>query len=508
MATSTGFGPLSTRNLFFNGDSSNYELFEVKFLSYLRMVKLHDVVANPTTGALLTTDSVDNAGKDCEVFACLVQFLDDKSLSLIIRDAKNKGRKALEILRNHYIGSTKPRIISMYCDLTTLKLQSEESVTEYLLRGETTRARLDEAGEKVSDSLLIAMLLKGLPESFKSFSTVIIQQDVDKLNFEMFKNSLKNYDENERARVGVSQDQETVMKISSNNKAKPRYSTAKLECYSCGSPGHVRQNCTDLNKYCNNCKTRTHNTIVCKRKSSKYSSTKSVATKNSNNDDDDFSSFVFVVNDNECSGIDQLNKSDNKNLDFLVDCGATAHIINDESLFVSFDQNFSCETHTIELADSSSKQGIVKGRGDAVITLTNVDGLECDITVKDALFIPSYNQNILSVQSITKRGACVNFGPGSATITTPDKTKFEISQKGRLYYVNTVKSHVSMKRNLKNWHETLGHCNFKDILKLEKVVEGMQISDKSDYKCVTCIEGKMTQYRNHKADEKATRPWQ
>ena len=76
---------MSTRNLYFNGESSNYELFEVKFLSYLRMMKLHDVVANSTTGALLDTDSTDT-GKDGEVFACLVQFLDDKSLKLIIRD--------------------------------------------------------------------------------------------------------------------------------------------------------------------------------------------------------------------------------------------------------------------------------------------------------------------------------------------------------------------------------------------------------------------------------------
>ena len=34
----------------------------------------------------------------------------------------------------------------------------------------------------------------------------------------------------------------------------------------------------------------------------------------------------------------------------------------------------------------------------------------------------------------------------------------------------------------KGWHEILGHCNYKDILKLKDVVEGMKISDSSSSK--------------------------
>ena len=48
-----------------------------------------------------------------EVFASLVQFLDDKSVNLSIRDARNDGRKAMKILRVHFKGSSKPRIIGL-----------------------------------------------------------------------------------------------------------------------------------------------------------------------------------------------------------------------------------------------------------------------------------------------------------------------------------------------------------------------------------------------------------
>ena len=59
------------------------------------------------------------------------------SLSLIIRDAKNDGRKALEILRKHYLSSSETRVIGLFTELTTLKKEEAETLTDYVLRGET-----------------------------------------------------------------------------------------------------------------------------------------------------------------------------------------------------------------------------------------------------------------------------------------------------------------------------------------------------------------------------------
>ena len=80
----TGYGPSSSRirryRLEFDGDESKYELWEVKFLGHLRLQKLFGVIS--------TTGDVD-ADKNAECFAELVQCLDDRSLSLVIRDAKD-----------------------------------------------------------------------------------------------------------------------------------------------------------------------------------------------------------------------------------------------------------------------------------------------------------------------------------------------------------------------------------------------------------------------------------
>ena len=137
-------GSGSRCRLLFDGDETKYELWEVKFLGYLRTIKLHDVV---------NAEDDPDAEKNAQVFAELVIVLDDTSLSLVIRDAKDKGKEAIKILRDHYLGTSKPRIISLYTELTSLKMAGDEKVTDYVIRAETASASLKSAGETISDSL-------------------------------------------------------------------------------------------------------------------------------------------------------------------------------------------------------------------------------------------------------------------------------------------------------------------------------------------------------------------
>lgn len=96
----------------FDDDENNYELWEVKFLGHLRIMVLKDNI--------LSADEPD-LENNAECYAELIQFLGDKSLLLVTRDAANDSRKALRILLDHYASEGKPRIITLYTELTSLK---------------------------------------------------------------------------------------------------------------------------------------------------------------------------------------------------------------------------------------------------------------------------------------------------------------------------------------------------------------------------------------------------
>ena len=106
----------------------------------------------------------------------------------MIRDARNNGRKALTILRKHYLLKGKPKAISLYTELTSLRRLESDFITNYIIRTENISKAPKEAGEVISDGLLIAMTLKGLPHNFKPFTMVTTQKKT--LTFSEFKECL------------------------------------------------------------------------------------------------------------------------------------------------------------------------------------------------------------------------------------------------------------------------------------------------------------------------------
>lgn len=67
------------------------------FWATFRLQGLKDtILTEPTTEE--AEELLDDAGKNAEAYAELIQFLDDKSLSLVMRKAADDGRGALQRL--------------------------------------------------------------------------------------------------------------------------------------------------------------------------------------------------------------------------------------------------------------------------------------------------------------------------------------------------------------------------------------------------------------------------
>nr|XP_061819399.1 uncharacterized protein LOC133608210 [Nerophis lumbriciformis] len=335
--------------LYFDGSESKYDLWEARFLGHLHILKLKDTVLNEPVGEeQAAADRIKNP--DC--YAELIRLIDDKSLSLIRHDAAYDGRKALKILRDHYSGKSKPRIINLYTSLTKLRKADRESTTDYIIRAE---------------NLITAL------------------RDAD------FKRRLRIYEESEK--ISTAEPTDNVMKTFTKqdrniqkkytSSTKSRSEDGDLTCFKCGLKGHRARMCI-RKVWCNFCKSNTHQETICKKKD-KRDNVRKVTDEQSND-------YLFKAAQEESESAPKI-----KMKGIMVDAGATSHIVNDVNNFTSFDNTFQPETHSVELADGTRCSGMAQGRGTATIHLVDSDGRQHRAQLRNALYMPSYPHNIFSV---------------------------------------------------------------------------------------------------------------
>ena len=119
---------------------------------------------------------------------------------------------------------------------------------------ETIFTSLRRADEQVSDGLQIAMVVKGLPDSYNPF-VVHITQTNDTITFRDFKTKLQSSESTEKyGKSDVNVEEDNVMKTSGATRSRWRgrkMDLADVECYACGKTGHLARTCPD--EYSGNC---------------------------------------------------------------------------------------------------------------------------------------------------------------------------------------------------------------------------------------------------------------
>ena len=203
----------------------------------------------------------------------------------------------------------------------------------------------------------------------------------------------------------------------------------------------------------------------------------------------------------------------------LVDSGCTTHIDNDATNFSHFNESFKPENHLIKFADGRQPPGIVQGVGNVKQGLQSSDGEMCQVNMTDSLYIPSFQQPIMSVWKAVNNGCSVHFTPQGHSLVNPSGKIFDIVENNKLYFlprfspdiqdVHAINENPSLKESkashsLHKWHQILGHVNCEHLKQLEAHVYGMHINDKQLFNCSTCTLTKMTNDRNRKLNPKAS----
>ena len=176
----------------------------------------------------------------------------------------------------------------------------------------------------------------------------------------------------------------------------------------------------------------------------------------------------------------------------LVDSGASVTILNNKTLFTEFDQNFNPKNTFIEMADGSRKTNIVVARGNASIHLFDINGISRSIKVHNALLIPSFSKNILSVAEAIKQNFKFNFNrEGFETMVCPQGNIFHITKLNNIYTLNSIVAQSIIARTPQSWHKMFGHISIDNIKRLEPHITNMKIQkSKKETFCEPCIMAK------------------
>ena len=507
----------------FNGRAEEYELWEERMLCCMHCVGLKETILKEPGRPLTVEEQAADDKLNADAYCALAPLLDNVSLGLIFRDTKNKGRESLQVLREHYIGKGRPRIVSMYITLTSLKKADTETVTEYIIRAEQIITALKGAGEAPSEGLMMAMIMRGLPEKYKPFTLMVTHSSAE-MKLAEFKAKLRNFEASEDAEPVAEDAGERVLKARAAPRKKNSGSSTDMACWRCGEKGHRKDECTKK-VWCSSCKSTSHTDKACRKKERAQGSRCARAQDDGGGSSGGHAAsrggridarrpagddFTFRAETEDTCKPAQQRQIERKGL--IVDTGASSHIINDRSRFKTFDSSFKPERHSMELADGKRTFGLAQGRGDAQVCLIDSEGRRCTVTLKNALYIPSFPQELFSVKCATANGAKLLFEEGNDVLVVPNGTRFNIQVCNKMYYLQTENDEndvCNVSHDIQTWHEIMGHCNYDDILKLQDVTVGMHIKGakhKPDKECHVCIEGKFTQTRNRNATEKVNTP--
>lgn len=406
-----------------------------------------------------------------------------------VRDTKT-AKAAWDALKNQFARESLLQKVRLRQQYYSCRFRSGDNMLEHISHLRSLHDQLKEMGVNVEDKELAMTLLASLPEEFKPLITALDAVDDENISYEKVKNMLLN-DVDRTSDSKTAEDAFSAKrgwgqrgKQYNRNDKKNNVPVFKGKCHKCQEKGHYARDCPKQKK-------NTENPNQKKKNGSLYTA---------KGDDDLF------TEDEALFTSDLVYDSE-----WIIDSGATQHMTCEKdqlSNYVEFKQP--C---TVNLGDNRSI--LAYGKGTYRIVADLGDRVQ-NISLRDVLYLPDLEKNLLSVRAMVKLGANVEFVNVECKITRNGKLLAVGEMHGKLYMLKIVMSeqvNVAKKdSDLRLWHYRYGHLGMDSVTKLMKkdMVVGMNdTTDEKDAVCEGCVMGKQHRSEYPKGvAQRATEPFE
>jgi hypothetical protein len=404
--------------------------------------------------------------------------------------------------------------------LLSLKLEGDQTLIAHFNTFEEIITELTAAGAKLDEMDKVSHLLLTLPSTYDGLITALETLNEDNLNLTFVKNRLLDYE----VKIKGDGDNATSTKIlsvsvpgssgSNQNfsfhkknaghfKYKPQkgfkknghknkfksgrqYKCSNLKCDHCGRTNHMKKDCCFYKRMI--------------EKGDRPRTIQSIQT----NVDSANQGFIFMIGSTEY----QSETNDDNQITFILDSGATDHIINNDGVFTEFHEL----SPPINIAVAKTNTSVIATKRGTVKVKTNRGHHG---TLEDVLYCPDVPYNLLSVRRMQEKGMTTIFDAAGVTIKNGDVTILTgkpfngltaVKIKACKNMVNLGSQSV-INNNYKIWHERLGHISKQKFIQLKthKMIDDinhLKLIKPTDNICEACIYGKQSRLPFAKAKVK------
>jgi len=205
-----------------------------------------------------------------QAYGMLLQALPSEQLRLIQHIQRGDAHGVWKTLLETYERKSMATKVQLLEQLFSLQKRKEESISSYVAQLTQLERKLGAQGEAISESILIYVMLRGLPNSYITITQLIkMKEKLDmKETIELLKSEEERQSTHGIIHMKVNNDNGTM--VSGMNAQVSNKDISHLTCYTCNQYGHKKYDCPNNKSKlkCNLCKKVGHRERNCWTKDS------------------------------------------------------------------------------------------------------------------------------------------------------------------------------------------------------------------------------------------------